>query len=72
MTRNVAVLAFDLAVAIISILLFIATPVWLATREITPFEAIFMVIGSAAGAIVGTLKLHTIKSLDPSRRSSRA
>ncbi|MCL4499730.1 MAG: hypothetical protein M1335_05760 [Chloroflexi bacterium] len=56
MTRHVRTVAYDLAVAVISIGLLIATPVWLAMREITAFHAIFMMIGSALGATIGILK----------------
>jgi len=67
MTRNVAVLAGDLAVAAISSVLFIATPVWLATREISGFHAIFMLIGSLLAATVAILRFQHDKEPWPIR-----
>ena len=67
MNRNVAILACDLAVAIISIVLFIATPVWLATREISQFQATFMLIGSALAATVAILRFQHDKEPSPIR-----
>jgi hypothetical protein len=58
MTRSVAVVAWDLAVAVISIALFIATPVWLAMREIGGFHAIFILIGSLLAATVAIFRFQ--------------
>lgn len=63
MTRNVAVLAWDLAVAVISILFFFATPVWLATREINQLRAIFLLIGSAMAATFAAFRFR--QDLEP-------
>ena len=67
MTKNVAVLAWDLAVAVISILLSIATPVWLATREISQFHASFLLIGSLLSATVAIFRFHHDKEPWPIR-----
>ena len=67
MTRNVAVLAYDLAVAVISIVLFIATPVWLATHQISSFHAIFMLIGSALAGVVAIFRFQHDKEPWPIR-----
>lgn len=58
MIRKGAVLAFDLATAIISIALFIATPVWVAMHQISSFDAILLSIGSALAAIVAALRFQ--------------
>jgi hypothetical protein len=58
MTRNLALLAYDLAVAVVSIALLIATPVWLATHQIDGLPAIFLLIGSALGCAVAALRFQ--------------
>ena len=58
MTRSVAVLAYDLAVAVISIGLFIGTLVSLATHEISSFHGIFLLIGAALAATTAVLKFQ--------------
>ena len=67
MRRTVAVLAWDLAVAVISIVLFIATPVWLATREISQFHAIFMLFASLLAATVAIFRFQHDKEPWPIR-----
>lgn len=59
MTKNVAVLAIDLAVAALSIVLFIATPVWLAAHQINSFDAILLSIGSGLAGVVATLRFQS-------------
>lgn len=67
MTRTMAVLAYDLAVAVISIVLFIATPVWLATHQITSFDAILLSIGSGQAGVVATLRFQSDREPWPIR-----
>lgn len=61
MTRNVAVLAYDLAVAVISMVLFAASLVWLATHQISWFYATFMLIGCALAGAVAIFKFQQDK-----------
>lgn len=67
MTRNVAVLAYDLAVAVISILLFAATLVWLATHQISSFHAIFLLIGSTLASVLSVFSFQSDKEPWPIR-----
>ena len=61
MTRTLALLAYDLAVAVVSIALLIGTLIWLATHQIEAFPAIFMLMGSALGFAVSALKFQIDK-----------
>ena len=67
MTRSVAVLAYDLAVAVVSIGLFVATMVLLAAHEISGFDGVFLLIGSALGTLVAALRLQQDKEPWPIR-----
>jgi len=57
MTRNNCVLLFDLALAALSIGLFVVTVVSLAHHSVGSLDAIFLGNGTALGAIVGVMRL---------------
>lgn len=67
MTRKMAALAFDLAVAGISISLFVATVVLLATHQIGSFHGIFILIGTALAGTIAVLKFQHDKEPWPIR-----
>jgi hypothetical protein len=56
MTRNNCVLLFDLALAVLSIGLFVVTVVSLAHHSIDSLDAIFLGDGTVLGAIVGVMR----------------
>jgi len=56
MTRNNCVLLFDLALAALSIGLFVVTVVSLAHHSVGSLDAIFLGNGTALGAIVGVMR----------------
>jgi hypothetical protein len=55
MKRTVAVLTYYLALAVVSIALFFGTLVLLATRQISSFEGLFLLIGTVSAAILSAL-----------------
>jgi hypothetical protein len=61
MNRTVAVLTYYLALAVVSIALFVGTLVFLATRQISSFEGMFLLIGTAFAAILSALSFKLEK-----------